>query len=96
VARAIWAVAQSDLCGLINVGSGQPVTVRDIVTQIGILLDRSELIALGALPYGASDPMFICANNSRLIKNTAWVPRYGLEQGLQHTIAWWQRHLGVC
>ncbi len=93
VAAAIWAVARSDLSGPVNIGSGQPVAVRDIVTKIGNILNRPELIALGALPYSASDPMFICANNRRLTENTTWVPQYDLEQGLRHTIAWWQAHL---
>ena len=96
VAAAIWAVAQSDLSGAVNIGSGKPIAVRDIVTQIGAILNRPELIAPGVLPYNPSDPMFICANNRRLTENTTWVPRHDLEQGLQHTIVWWQRHLGVC
>ena len=96
VAAAIWAVAQSDLSGAVNIGSGKPVAVRDIVTRIGAILNRPELIAPGALPYNPSDPLFICANNRRLTESTTWVPRHDLEQGLQHTIVWWQRHLGVC
>ena len=96
VAAAIWAVAQSDLSGAVNIGSGKPVAVRDIVTQIGAILNRPELIAPGVLPYNPSDPLFICANNRRLTESTTWVPRHDLEQGLQHTIVWWQRHLGVC
>ena len=94
VAAAIWAVAGSNLSGPINIGSGKPVAVRDMVTRIGTILDRLDLIALDALPYSESDPMFICANNCRLTEHTTWVPRYNLEQGLRHTIAWWQRHLG--
>ena len=94
VAAAIWAVARSELSGPVNIGSGKPVTVRDIVTKIGTILDRPELITLGALPYNASDPMFICANNRRLTENTSWVPRYDLEQGLRHTVEWWRAHLG--
>ena len=38
VAAAIWTVARSDLSGPVNIGSGQPVAVRDIVTQIGLIL----------------------------------------------------------
>jgi nucleoside-diphosphate-sugar epimerase len=95
VARAICTVAQSNICGPINIGSGRPVAVRDIATQIGLILNRTDLIALGALPYSPHDPPFLCANNRRLIENTSWKPRYDLEQGLRHTIAWWQKHLGV-
>jgi nucleoside-diphosphate-sugar epimerase len=95
VAAAIWAVAQSNLSGPVNIGSGQPVTVHEIVTKIGTLLNRPELILWGALPYHPVEPMFVCANNQRLTAGTTWTPRYELEQGLQHTIEWWQKHLEI-
>lgn len=93
MAAAICAVAQSHLTGVVNIGSGQPVTVRDLVSKIGEILDRQKLIKLGALPYSGSEPMSICADNSRLTQNTQWVPRYNLENGLRHTVEWWQLHL---
>ena len=96
VASAAWAVARSDLSGPVNIGSGEPVTVREIVTTIGAILKRPELIALGALPDRASDPRFVCADNRRLVDNTGWAPRYDLEQGLRHAVAWWQVHLESC
>jgi len=96
VASAAWAVARSGLSGPVNIGSGEPVTVREIVTTIGAVLNRPELIALGALPDRASDPPFVCADNRRLVENTGWTPRYGLEEGLGHTVAWWQAHLRSC
>jgi nucleoside-diphosphate-sugar epimerase len=94
VARAIVAVALSDLRGVVNVASGQPTTVRHVVTRIGEMLGRSELIEFGALPTHPSDPMFICGRNHRLM-STGWAPTYDLEKGLQHTITWWQRRLGT-
>ena len=93
VAAAIWAVAQSSLTGPVNIASGQPVSIKQIVEHIGAILNRPELIAVGAIPYGVSDPMFVCANNQRLKENTDWTPGYSLEEGLQHTVAWWQRQM---
>lgn len=93
VAAALWAIARSDINGAINIGSGQPVAVREIVTRIGDILDRRELISFGALPISPSDPMFICANIRRLLEGTTWRPRYDLDRGLRQTVAWWQAHL---
>lgn len=95
VVAAIWAVAQSNLSGPVNIGSGQPVTVREVVTKIGTLLKRPELILLGALPYHPTEPMFVCANNQRLVEETTWQVHLELEQGLQYTIEWWQTHLEI-
>lgn len=92
VATAVWAVAKSQESGVFNIASGKPVSVREVAMTIGSLLDRTDSIALGALPYSPSDPMFVCANNHRLIE-TGWMPHYSLKQGLQETISWWQHHL---
>ena len=89
-ASAIWAVAQSRLSGPVNIGSGEPVTVRNIVTTIGEVAGRPELIKLGALPYRDSEPMFVCSNNRLLMENTSWVPRYRLDDGLRDTVEWWR------
>lgn len=89
-ASAVWAVIQSKLSGLVNVGSGKPVAVRDIVAKIGTILDRSELIAFGAIPYTSSDSMFFYANNHLLTDRTSWVQQYDLEEGLRYTVEWWK------
>jgi nucleoside-diphosphate-sugar epimerase len=92
VAAAVWAVAQSPLTGVVNIGSGSPVKVRGVVMKIAELLEQTSLVRLGALPYAPHDPMFVCANNNRLVQNTGWRPRYDLDQGLNQTIAWWRAH----
>lgn len=93
VAAAIYAIAQAELVGIVNVGSGQPVTVREIAETIGKILGTSELLDFGAIPYSPSDPKFICANNYRLREETNWTPRYTLETGLIEVIDWWKKVL---
>lgn len=93
VASAIWSVARSNLTGIVNIGSGQPVTVKEIVIQLGHLLGKSHLINLGALPYRSNESMFICANNYLLKENTDWIQKYNLQIGLEHTVKWYKEHL---
>jgi nucleoside-diphosphate-sugar epimerase len=95
VASAIWAVAKSNVSGVVNVGSGQPVTVGQIALELGNLLGKPDLIHLGALPYRPNDPMFICANNELLRKQTDWMPKYNLTTGLKNTIEWYKDHLNI-
>lgn len=92
VASALAAVLASDLTGNVNVGSGSPVTVRDVVTTIGTLSGRPDLIELGALPMNPADPPFVCANNRRLL-STGWRPAHTLSSGLADTLAWWRARL---
>lgn len=95
VAAALWAVANSDLTGVVNIGSGLPVTNREIVLKLGALLGRPELVRFGDLPYRAGDPMFVCADVRRLRQNTGWQPAYDIDSGLRRTIDWWQHRFGT-
>jgi UDP-glucuronate decarboxylase len=89
VASAVAAVASSELTGAVNIGSGNPVTVREIAVKIGDLLGRRGLIEAGAMPYAPNDPMYVIADNTKL-RSTGWKPRYDLDAGLRQTIEWWR------
>ena len=95
VASAIVAVAQSDLTGPVNIGSGCPVKIREVVSSISEITGRPDLVNLGGRPTGLADPLFICANNSKLITQTDWKPLYDMEKGLAQTVEWWKEHLAT-
>jgi nucleoside-diphosphate-sugar epimerase len=90
VGSAIAAAATSDLTGPVNIGSGRPVTVREIVATIAAVLGREDRVRFGARPDNPTDPPFICADTRRLTAATGWAPRYGLREGLADTIEWWR------
>ena len=92
VAGAIATVAERDLDGVVNVGSGEPVQVAGIAGALGRLCGRPDLVRLGARPYPPGEPMFICADPGRL-RSAGWAPAYNLEAGLMDTVDWWRRHL---
>ncbi|MBI3945551.1 MAG: NAD-dependent epimerase/dehydratase family protein [Armatimonadetes bacterium] len=93
VAGGLVAALLSDLTGPVNVGSGEPVTVRQIVATIAGILGRPDLVQFGARPDNPTDPPFIVANNQKLL-STGWRPRYDLESGLGHAIGWWRAQAG--
>jgi nucleoside-diphosphate-sugar epimerase len=90
VASAVGAVAGSRLTGAINIGSGTPVTVRELASKIGEALHRVELLKFGALPYAADEPQDLLADITKLREGTGWQPRHNLEDGLRQTIEWWK------
>lgn len=94
IASAILMVAISNITGAVNIGSGQPVTVRNIVNTITSLLGGADLIQYGVRPSNSTDPLFVCANNSLLL-STGWKPKYELEYGIQNTITWWKEELSL-
>ena len=90
VAGAVCAVVRSNLTGPVNIGSGQPMTVREIALKIGKQLRREDLIMLGTQPYTPDEPMCLVADNRRLCDGTSWNPRFNLDEGLRQTIEWWK------
>jgi nucleoside-diphosphate-sugar epimerase len=93
VADAFVALLDSDFNGNVNVASGSPVSIRNIVETIGTIMGKPELIHLGERPDPPDDPPLIVADARRLKSELKWTPRYNLEAGLRSTIAWWQRHI---
>lgn len=89
-AEAICCMAESEFKGIVNIGSGRPVLVSDVIEAIASIIGRNDLLRLGARPYRENEPMFICANNQRLLTNTDWRPRFSLAEGLLQTVEWWQ------
>jgi nucleoside-diphosphate-sugar epimerase len=92
VASAIWAVSQSRFTGAVNIASGTPVAVKTIITEVGRLLGRPELVRLGALAYREGEPMRIQADATLLRSRFRWTPRYDLQTGIAQTIEWWRAH----
>ncbi len=91
-ARAVWAATQAGISGPVNIGSGKPVAIGELARKIGEIVERPDLIRLGDLPYREGDPMFICANTTKL-QNIGWKPKFDLDSGLKETIAWWKEHI---
>jgi nucleoside-diphosphate-sugar epimerase len=95
VANGMVAVLDSDVRGAINIASGQATTLREIVLSIGRLLDRQDLIKLGALPPRANDAPLVVGDNTRLVQEVGWSQQFDLEAGLRHTIDWWKAHEAI-
>ena len=72
VAGGLVAVLRSGVTGAVNVGSGEPVTVREVVTRLGAMIGRPELLRLGAIEPKAGEPAFVCADNTKLRTETGW------------------------
>jgi nucleoside-diphosphate-sugar epimerase len=90
VAGALVALLDGDVRGSVNIGSGVPVTLKEIILKIGAAMGRADLIALGALPARANDVPLVVASVDRLTKEVGWRHRVGLDEGLDRTIQWWK------
>jgi len=85
VATAFCTLMEKQTEGVFNISSGVPVTIRQLLETIAKLMERPDLIELGALPYRDWEPPFICGNN-KCLKNIDWAPKCSLTEGLIDTI----------
>ena len=93
-ASAFVALLDSEVQGPVNIGSGRPVTVRDVVQEIGRQLGRSELIRFESRAANSEAEGF-WANTQRLTNEVGWAPHYALSSGIKQTIEWWRSAAGI-
>ncbi len=86
VAAGFGALVASDVTGAVNVASGIPVTLAEVVTTIGEITGRGDLLRLGAIPAAPGDPALLVADAGRLRDEVGWRPRHDLREGLEMTI----------
>jgi nucleoside-diphosphate-sugar epimerase len=94
--RALVALAQSDSAsGVFNLGSGAPLTIRNMVTQIRDAIDPALDLGFGDVPYPLGQVMHLEADICRLKAVTGWVPTIGSLEGICKTVAWHRTHAQV-
>ena len=93
VGAAFAALLQSAVEGPVNVGSAAPLSVADLLQRIGLQIGRPQLVKLGARDANPGEPPLLIPTVGRLHDEVGWRPRFGLDDGLADTIAWWRRTL---
>ena len=75
----------SDLIKEFDVGSGNPVSIREVAEMVCRITRLINHLAFGALPYREGELMFSNAEIGPLV-NLGWSCKTSLERGLQLTI----------
>jgi nucleoside-diphosphate-sugar epimerase len=90
---ALTALLRSDVTGPVNVASGAPVRVADLIDAIAAAAGRPELVRLGAKPAVRGEPDRLTAEVKRLREEVGWSSSVGLQEGAARTVGWWRRRL---
>ncbi len=94
-ADALVTLLASDVSGAINIGSGQPTRLEDLIRGVARQLDRDDLIELGAIAVPEDEPPLILADVRRLQEELGWQNKWQLDAALEHTIEWWRTRVGA-
>lgn len=90
IGNAFVALLDSEVTGPVNIASGNPVSLRDVIFSIAKILDKEHLIELGAFSSNKSEAKVVVAKNDRLSNEVGWSSKRTLEQQLTQTINWWK------
>jgi nucleoside-diphosphate-sugar epimerase len=93
VAEAFVQLLDSDVSGAVNIASGRGTAVRDVALKIGQVLERTELVRLGALESSPSEAPLVVGDISQVKEKLDWSPKYDLDRGLRMSIEWWREQL---
>ena len=78
---------------IINIGSGESITIKEVALIIGKKLSKEHLLKFGAIPYRKNEIWDMFCDNKQAKKILNWKPRISFEEGLNLTIKWFQENL---
>ncbi len=83
-------VANDDVQGPVNIASGEPVSLRELIGLISDRLDGGGLVDFGARPVPEGEPAVLLADARRLREEAGFTPSFDLPSGIEDAIAWWR------
>lgn len=89
LAEAFTALLRSEVTGPVNMASGHPLRVRDLIEALAEAAARPDLVRLGARPSGP-EPSRLTAAVARLRDEVGWAPSLSLHEAAEQTVAWWR------
>lgn len=76
---------------LFNIGTGNAVSVREVVSQIKEIVGAELEPDWGAIPHRKNEVWFICADISKTENFLGWQPKIQiLDEGLEFTVKWYK------
>ncbi len=89
VADALVTLLDTEVNGPVNIASGKPVAIRELMSLIAHKLQDTRLIQYQ--DDGSSDAPhnILTADVTRLLTEVKWQPQYTLDAALDETISWW-------
>jgi nucleoside-diphosphate-sugar epimerase len=93
VGSAFAALLDSEVEGPVNIGSGERISLAQLVEQVASQIGRPDLLRLGARSTSPSEPALLVPDVQRLHTEVGWRPHFTLTTGIADTIAWWRDKL---
>lgn len=89
-ASALVTFLQSGVEGPVNIGSGQAVSIRQLIQTLADTVGGPASIEFGAWPLPCHEPPRVLADVGRLRDELGWTPALTLSAGLADAARWWR------
>ena len=93
VASAFVALLGSAVEGPVNIASGRPVLLREVVLVAADILKANERVQFGVIPAPENGPPLLVGDNRRLSEEVGWNQQHDMRAGTEQTINWWKSQL---
>lgn len=91
IAEALFAMAERGKNNAIYpVGCGKPKVLKEYIEILCSKLGVWDEAALGRVPYGKKQIMYLAADISNLVADTGWTPKVEFEDGIQRVIEFYK------
>jgi nucleoside-diphosphate-sugar epimerase len=90
IASAFVALLESEVSAVVNIGSGEPISLKEMALSIARLLHKGELAKNLNEKMPQEGPKRVVADVSHFRDKVGWKPSYDLQRGLIETIEWWK------
>lgn len=88
LAEALCQLLEARASGVVNIGSGEGVTVQSLAGMLGRLMNRESLIQ--APEQVQTDPFPHHLADITRLRSFGWAPRITLEEGLRNLVDTWR------
>ena len=94
IADAFVELLDSEIEDAINIASGKPRLLKDIINLIGENLNKTNLIQFSD---SISDEVPLLVGNTQRLENELnWRPDHTFEEAVQKTVKWWLKEIKPC
>jgi nucleoside-diphosphate-sugar epimerase len=91
VAAALVHLAGQRVSGVVNVCSGDAVSLRHLLTAVADRVGGQELLRFGSRDYRPNESMAIVGNNT-LLRDSGWTRSYTFSAMIDRVITYWKEH----
>jgi len=93
IGEAFSVLTMGEVQGPVNMVSGRPLSLRQIVEIIEDFTGLRGFVKFGEIKSPADEAPVIIASSQRLYSEVGWNTDSSIEQRLAETINWWKKHV---